>query len=102
MSVDPAYGWLPCGRTRTPTGRLAVSQPTERAAVLRRLLRAGAIAVAVIVVTVLAFAPSAEGQTARPAPPEPAGWPVVSLVALAVLAVIIPTAVVVALRRRRY
>ncbi|GIF76776.1 hypothetical protein Asi02nite_62940 [Asanoa siamensis] len=69
--------------------------------VLRRLLRAGAIAVAVIVVTVLFFAPSAEGK-ARPAPPDPGTWPMVSQVALAVLAVIIPTAVVVLVRRRRY
>ncbi|GAA1897110.1 hypothetical protein [Asanoa iriomotensis] len=78
-----------------------MSQPTDRAAVLRRLLRAGAIAVAVIVVTVLAFAPSAEGQHARPVEPDP-GWPVLSLIALALLVVIIPTAVVVAVRRRRY
>ncbi len=78
-----------------------MSQSSQRSAVLRRLLRAVPIAIVVVVVTVLFFAPSAEGR-ARPAVPDPAGWPTVSLIALFVLAAVIPASVVVLVLRRRY
>ncbi|MEV4534336.1 hypothetical protein AB0J82_10955 [Asanoa sp. NPDC049518] len=68
---------------------------------VRRLLRAVPIAIVVVAVTVLFFAPSAEGR-ARPAAVPPSEWPMVSLVALAVLALVVPTGAVVLFLRRRY
>ncbi|MDG4825754.1 hypothetical protein O7635_28235 [Asanoa sp. WMMD1127] len=78
-----------------------MSEPSHRAVVVRRLLRAGFIALAVVVVTVLFFAPSAEGR-ARPPVADPGAWPMVSLVALAVLAIVVPASLVVLVLRRRY
>jgi len=79
-----------------------VSQPSQRSAVLRRLLRAVPIAIVVVAVTVLFFAPSAEGRVRPPAVPDPGTWPMVSLVGLFVLATVVPASVVVLVLRRRY
>ena len=49
-----------------------MSQSSQRSAVLRRLLRAVPIAIVVVVVTVLFFAPSAEGRADRRPSPTPA------------------------------
>ena len=78
-----------------------MSQPSQRSAVLRRLLRAVPIAIVVVLVTVLFFAPSAEGRV-RPPVADPGAWPMVSVVGLAVLAVVVPATVVVLVLRRRY
>ncbi|SNS73499.1 hypothetical protein SAMN05421812_101596 [Asanoa hainanensis] len=78
-----------------------MSQPSQRSVLLRRTLRAVPIAIVVVAVTVLFFAPSAEGRV-HPASVPPSEWPMVSLVSLVVLALVVPTGVVVLLVRRRY
>ncbi|MEV4619288.1 hypothetical protein AB0J74_11350 [Asanoa sp. NPDC049573] len=74
----------------------------QRSVLLRRLLRAGAIAIAVVAVTVLFFAPSADGHVRAAVRPESDVWRHVPTVALTALAVILASAAVVVLRRRRY
>jgi hypothetical protein len=74
----------------------------QRSVVIRRLLRAGAIAVAVVVVTVLFFAPSADGHPRVAVRPDSDVWQHVPVIALTALAVIVASAAVVLHRRRRY
>ncbi|HEV7707900.1 MAG TPA: hypothetical protein VGP16_06880 [Asanoa sp.] len=73
-----------------------------RSLVIRRLLRAGAIAVAVVVVTVLFFAPSADGHPRVAVRPDSDLWQHVPMIALTALAVIVAAGAVVMVRRRRY
>ncbi|GIF46046.1 hypothetical protein DFJ67_6306 [Asanoa ferruginea] len=73
-----------------------------RSMVIRRLLRAGAIAIAVVAVTVLFFAPSADGHPRVAVRPDSDLWEHVPMVALTALAVIVTSGAVVLLRRRRY
>ncbi|HTF07854.1 MAG TPA: hypothetical protein VK659_06760 [Asanoa sp.] len=73
-----------------------------RSVVIRRLLRAGAIAVAVVVVTVLFFAPSADGHARAAARADSDMWQHVPMIALTALAVIGAAGAFVMVRRRRY